>query len=37
MQQVQLLLFGTFCNGFANKLDLELIESLDVKPITTEG
>ena len=37
MQQIQVLLFATFCNGFANKLDLELIESLDVKDITTEG
>ena len=37
MQQIQVLLFGTFWNFSPNNLDLWLIESLYVKPLNTEG
>ena len=37
MQQILILLFGTFWNSFSNIFDLWLVESEDAEPLHTEG
>jgi len=37
MQQIQVLLFGSFWNFPPSIFDLQLFESMDAEPVDTEG